>query len=69
MKRIDAEPGESVYCLADHTARWCNMHNLDAEMVHNNVKVRVYPNSNTYDVLDKYDMQRRLDKYKGMYCR
>ena len=60
---IEASSGESIYRAAQRAPRHCNMTGQEHELRHNGVKVRVYPYSHEYDIVEKWELKRKLGRY------
>lgn len=59
---ITAQPGESIYSFTQRILLAARASNFDVSATHNDVTIRVYPNSAEYDILDKWNMQRTINR-------
>ena len=64
---IEPECGEMVYSYIERVKAIAIKRNMPVTTNHNGTKISVYPDSSMSDIIEKFDLQRKLDYlYKGI---
>jgi hypothetical protein len=58
-KKLTADPGETVYEFLNRCQKDAESDGITIEATHNDITIRVYPQSCIDDLCDKYDITRR----------
>lgn len=59
MRNMQAEPGENIYHLVQRTISLAAVLG-EITATHNGISVRIYPESYEYDILEKFELNRRI---------
>ena len=65
--KLEAQPGESVYSFLERSLDFCKYETKQIGIIaeHNDIEINVYVDSALTDLLEKYDLKRKLNRLEG----